>query len=196
MAQPTFVPITEADQVRPARRLAVPKHWVADRPADLSGPTRPTGARYGTPGPDQGFALSLARRFEDRLHLRSGEHHDDVVIGAALLASKRGGLLGRAPCIYDLEAAFALFGFLVEAPPEELVSARRALFASVSHDYVTRTRPRGRGARRHASLAGGPADGTARRVAEPASAHPGLGRAAGARLTSPPLAALNRSSRP
>jgi|HubBroStandDraft_4_1064222.scaffolds.fasta_scaffold513319_2 hypothetical protein len=135
MAQPTFVPITEADQVRPARRLSVPDHWVADRPADLRGPDRPTGTRYGTPGPDQGFALRLARRFEDRLQLHAGEHVDDVVVGAATLAAKRAGLLGRAPCIYDLEAALGLFGFLVESPPAELVSARRVLFASVSHDY-------------------------------------------------------------
>lgn len=136
MAQPTFVPITEADQVRPARRLAVPKGWTADRPADLVGPTRPSGTRQGTPGPDQGFALRLARRFVDRLHLRSGEHTEDVVVGAALLASKRAGLLGRAPCVYDLDAIFGLFGFLVEAPPDELVDERTTLFASASHDYV------------------------------------------------------------
>ena len=136
MAQPTFVPITEADQVRPARRLAPPGHWTADRPADLVGPARPTGIRYGTPGPDQGFALRLARRFEERLRLTAGEHTEDVIVGAALLAAKRGGLLGRAPCVYDLDAAFGLFGFLVDEPPGGLVAERKALFASVSHDYV------------------------------------------------------------
>jgi hypothetical protein len=136
MAQPTFVPITEADQVRAARRLSVPSRWVADRPADLSGPTRPVGTRFGTPGPDQGFALRLARRFEERLQLTTEESVDDVLYGAALLASKRAGLLGRAPCIYDLDATLALFGFLVAAPPPELVGVRRALFASTSRDYV------------------------------------------------------------
>lgn len=136
MAQPTFVPITEADQVRGARRLSVPGAWTADRPADLVGPDRPTGTRHGTPGPDQGFAMRLARRFEDRLRLTDGEDLEDVVAGGALLASKRGGLLGRAPCVYDLDAAFALFGFLVESPPADLVAERRRLFASVSHEYV------------------------------------------------------------
>jgi hypothetical protein len=136
MAQPTFVPITEADQVRSARRLSVPKAWVAGRPADLHGPKRPAGSRLGTPGPDQGFALRLVRRFEDRLRLVPEESVEDVLRGAALLASKRAGLLGRAPCVYDLDAAFALFGFLVDAPPEGLVAERRRLFASASRDYV------------------------------------------------------------
>jgi hypothetical protein len=136
MAQPTFVPITEADQVRGARRLSVPDGWTADRPADLVGPARPTGTRHGTPGPDQGFAMRLARRFEDRLKLTDAEDLEDVMAGGALLASKRGGLLGRAPCIYDLDAAFALFGFLVASPPAGLVAERRRLFASVSREYV------------------------------------------------------------
>ncbi len=136
MAQPTFVPITEADQVRTARRLEVPGHWVADRPADLRGPTRPSGVRHGTPGPDQGFALRLSRRFEDRLRLVDGEDTEDVLHGAAMLAAKRAGLLGRAPCIYDLDAVLSLFGFLSEAPPSELVDERRRLFASASREYV------------------------------------------------------------
>jgi len=136
MAQPTFVPITEADQVRGARRLAVPKRWVADRPGDLRGPQRPSGTRHGTPGPDQGYALRLARRFEDRIHLTAAEDTEDVLHGAAILASKRSGLLGRAPCIYDLEAALAIFGFLAPRPPPELIAERREVFASVSRDYV------------------------------------------------------------
>lgn len=136
MAQPTFVPITEADQVRSARRLSVPKGWTADRPADLVGPARPAGTRHGTPGPDQGFAMRLARRFEDRLKLTDAEDLEDVIAGGALLASKRGGLLGRAPCVYDLDAAFSLFGFLVASPPTALVTERRKLFASVSREYV------------------------------------------------------------
>ncbi len=136
MAQPTFVPITEADQVRTARRLSAPGHWVADRPADLVGPNRPTGVGYGTPGPDQGFAMRVARRFEDRLHLRDSEDQEDVLHGAAMLASKRAGLVGRAPCMYDLDAVFSLFGFLVASPPAELVDERSRLFASASRDYV------------------------------------------------------------
>ncbi len=136
MAQPTFVPITEADQVRSARRLSVPGHWHADRPGDLVGSSRPAGVRRGTPGPDQGFAMRLAHRFEGRLHLVHGEDTEDVLLGVAMLASKRAGLVGRAPCIYDLDAVFSLFGFLLPSPPPELVEQRRSLFASASREYV------------------------------------------------------------
>lgn len=138
MAQPTFVPITEADQVRPAQRLRVPGAWSATRPGDHKGPEqpRPRGQRYGSPGPDQGFALRVARRFEDRLHLVPGESIEDVIVGAAAIASRRAALLGRAPTVYDLELAFGLFGFLVEAPPDDLVEERRRTFRSAAHDYV------------------------------------------------------------
>jgi len=35
MTQPTFVPIAEADQVRPARHLHVPGSWTQSRPAEV-----------------------------------------------------------------------------------------------------------------------------------------------------------------
>ncbi len=136
MTQPSFVPITDADQVRNGRALAVPRHWAPRRPGDLRAPGQPRGARFGTPGPDQGFALRLARRFVPRLHLTKGEDVDDVVTGCALLAARRAGLFGRAPSITDVEVAFAVFGFLVADPPGDLVAARRKAFRSVSHGYA------------------------------------------------------------
>jgi len=136
MTQPSFVPITAADQVRPARTLSVPGAWTADRPGDLHGPGQPTGAGHGTPGPDQGFALHLARRFEDRLHLGPEEEREDVLLGSALVASRRAGLFGRAPCIYDLDFVMGLFGFTDADAPPDLVVARSGLFRSVAHSYV------------------------------------------------------------
>lgn len=135
MTQPSFVPITEADQVRPARRLQVPAAWQPDRPAELRIPLRPGGRNRGTPGPDQGYALRLARRFEERLHLRPGESTEDVVVGCALIASRRSALFGRAPATFDVEAALRLFGFLDRPVSEDLVQLRRRFFAGVSHDY-------------------------------------------------------------
>jgi hypothetical protein len=134
MTQPSFVPITEADQVRPARRLQVPGPWHADRPAELIGPQPPFGRGRGTPGPDQGYALRLARRFEERLVLTEGEHAADVLVGAALLAATRSALFGRAPTIYDLRVAFELFGFLGPAPPP-LVEMRRRRFSGAAEHY-------------------------------------------------------------
>ncbi|HLN15219.1 MAG TPA: hypothetical protein VK277_00580 [Acidimicrobiales bacterium] len=134
MAQPSFVPITDADQVRPALQLRAPGSWQADRPAELQLPRGPSARRRGTPGPDQGYALRLARRFEDRLVLTEGEAADDVLVGCALLASRRSALLGRAPAVYDLEVAFGLFGYLAAAP-SDLVAFRAAGFRGAAHDY-------------------------------------------------------------
>lgn len=135
MTQPSFVPISEADQVRPSLRLQVPGSWTTDRPAELRIPIRPIGRSMGTPGSDQGYAFRLARRFEDRFRLAEDESVEDVVVGVALLASRRSGLFGRAPSVHDIRAGLALWGFLVDAPAP-LVAARRKAFQSVSHDYV------------------------------------------------------------
>jgi hypothetical protein len=134
MTQPSFVPIAEADQVRPARRLHVPEAWSPRRPAEIRVPIRPGGAGTGTPGPDQGFALRLARRFAGRLRLAEGEAAEDVMVGCSLLGARRAGMLGRAPSVHDLTVAFSLWGFLGDAPAE-LVAARRRAFRSASHDY-------------------------------------------------------------
>ena len=139
MTQPSFVPIAEADQVRPARRLAVPKTWAPNRPAEVSTPARATGRGLGTPGPDQGFAMRLAHRFHDRLHLEAGEHEHDVIEGSALVASKRAGLFGRAPSVHDLTVAFTVFGFLADAPAA-LKERRRTLFSAVGHSYPAQRR--------------------------------------------------------
>jgi hypothetical protein len=135
MTQPTFVPIADADQVRSARHLHVPDSWTTDRPAELHIPTAHKGPNVGTPGPDAGFALRLAGRYEDELRLGDGETVHDSLVGCALIAARRSALVGRAPCIYDVQVALALWGFLVDAPAE-LQAARRAAFSSVSHDYV------------------------------------------------------------
>jgi hypothetical protein len=136
MTQPVFVPISEADQVRPARHLHVPGAWTATRPGDMVGSVVQRGPSVGTPGPDAGFALRLARRFEHDLKLTPGEDEHDVILGCALIAARRAALFGRGPSIYDVQVAMNIWGFLIDAPAE-LVAARRAAFASVSHDYVT-----------------------------------------------------------
>ena len=135
MTQPTFVPIAEADQVRPARHLHVPGSWTQSRPAEVVGPVQPRRPAMGTPGPDSGFALRLAKRFGHELKLGEGESEHDVLLGVALVAAKRSALFGRAPSIYDVQFGLNMWGFLHPAPPE-LVASRRTMFSSISHDYV------------------------------------------------------------
>ena len=134
MTQPSFVPVVEADQVRRAYQLEVPSIWTTSRPSELRGTRAPAGAFLGTPGPDQGFALKLARRFEDRLVLAPDEHAEDAISGCTAVAMRRAASYGRAPVIHDLTLAFTLFGFLPGAPAD-LVSAREPLFRSASHHY-------------------------------------------------------------
>jgi len=136
MTQPTFVPIAEADQVRPARHLDVPGPWTTSRPAELVGPTMRRGAGIGTPGTDSGFALRLAHRFEEELKLGEGESAHDVLLGVGLVASRRAALFGRAPCIYDVRLALDMWGFLDDHVPPDVRATRRAAFSSISHDYV------------------------------------------------------------
>jgi hypothetical protein len=139
MTQPTFVPIAEADQVRPARHMHVPGSWTTSRPAELVVPAVRRGRGVGTPGPDSGFALRLANRFAHDLKLVEGESEHDVLLGVALVASKRAALFGRAPCVHDVRFALNLWGFLDQVPAE-LLAERRASFSSIAHDYVAQRR--------------------------------------------------------
>jgi hypothetical protein len=134
MTQPSYVPVSEADQVRQVERLRVPGSWTPSRPAEIKGARQPSGRELGTPGPDQGYALVLARRFEDRLQLAEGESAEDAVAGCVALAMRRAALFGRAPVIHDCEAAFRLWGYLGGAP-DDLVQLRKRLFAGAAHDY-------------------------------------------------------------
>ncbi len=135
MTQPTFVPHQPTTTGTAAYRLAVPEAWSADRPAELVPAAKIDVASNGKPGPNQGYALTLAHRLHDRLVLTSGEHGHDVEVGAALIACRRASMFGRAPSIYDVTMALELFGFLDEAPAE-LVAHRKPLFSSLGHSYV------------------------------------------------------------
>jgi hypothetical protein len=136
MAAPEYVPVKPMDDVRvyesPPRR---PEPWLANRPGDTAGAPAVMGNWFGWQGPDQGYALTLARRFEGRLSLADGEHEDDAIAGCTGVALKRASLFGRAPVVYDLRVAFMVWGFLDDQPPVDLVDLRRRLFAGVSNPH-------------------------------------------------------------
>jgi hypothetical protein len=140
VTQPSYVPIIEADQVRPSYRLRTPLPWRAERVADLRSPGQPRGPELGTPGPDQGYALLLAERlFGDQLQLSPGVSAHDAMAGAAEVAGARAALFGRAPVGRDVEMALRLFGFLGDAPAE-LIAWRDELFQAAAHHYERRRR--------------------------------------------------------
>ncbi|MGH9084586.1 MAG: hypothetical protein ACRDYW_03955 [Acidimicrobiales bacterium] len=136
MAAPEYVPVDKTRLVRayesPPRR---PDPWLADRPGELPG-GQPRGDRLGNQGPDQGYVLTLARRFEGKLTLRPGEHERDALAGASAVALKRASLFGRAPVVHDLTVALTIWGFLGEVPPPaELIELRREMFEEVWHPH-------------------------------------------------------------
>src|SRR5271165_1213791 len=135
MTQPSYVPIGEADQVRPAYRLKTPADWRQDRVAELTTSVHPRGRNLGVPGPDQGYALLVAHElFADRLELSPGITTEDALVGSAAVASARASLFGRAPVGKDVEVALVLFGFLGGAP-DELIAFRAPLFQAAAHHY-------------------------------------------------------------
>ncbi len=135
MAAPDYVPtetaVAHRHYVSPPRR---PQPWLADRPGELTG-GQPAGPGMGVPGPDQGYALRLARRFEAELLLTPGEDAADAVAGCVAVALRRAALFGRAPVAADLEVAFRLFGFLPPAPDESLVAGRKELFVGIGNPH-------------------------------------------------------------
>ena len=137
MAAPEFVP-TKANQTNrsyssPPRRDG---SWMADRPGELGG-RQPGGEQLGSQGPDQGYVLSLARRFAGTLALSAGEHESDALAGACAVAMKRASSYGRAPVIFDLQAALAIWGLLDPSADAELVTLRTSMFeeAHSPHHY-------------------------------------------------------------
>lgn len=142
MGAPRHVPNRPATTVRsyssPPRR---PTSWRADRPGELKGP-QPEGERLGVPGPDAGYALTLAERFRDSLQLHGGESDSDVLAGAAAIAMKRAGLFGRAPIGADVEVGLVVWGYLDANVEQELVSVRQDWFEEIHtrHFYMERRR--------------------------------------------------------
>ena len=136
MAAPEHVPVDRTQPVRayesPPRR---PESWLSDRPGEVVEDGQPRGDRLGNQGPDQGYMLSLARRFEGKLELSAGEHEKDALAGAVAVALKRASLFGRAPVIHDLTVALTVWGYLDEKPDKELVELRKRLFEEVSHPH-------------------------------------------------------------
>ena len=138
MAAPKFAPVSVTDVVRTYESPEyVPDAWTPDRPAEILG-RQPEGARLGYQGPDQGYMLTLAERFRDKVIAGANESVEDAIRGCINIALRRASLYGRAPVIHDLTIAFTIWGWLDDAPAADLLARRRALFEGVgntNHHY-------------------------------------------------------------
>ena len=125
---------TARDRRTTRRPTSCPRPW---SPIDRGWSTgsQPVGPRLGAQGPDQGFALVIARRLAPTLHLQPGEREDDVVQGCLGIALRRASMFRRAPVVHDLRIAFTIWGFF--DPGSARRSARPAR-ASCSRESATR----------------------------------------------------------
>jgi hypothetical protein len=139
VAAPDYVPVSPIDRPRSYESPDyVPPSWTPNRPGDLSGPNA-HAPRFGYQGPDQGYALTLAERFRDRIHVGPGESVDDAIRGCLNIALRRASLFGRAPTVHDLTIAFTMWGLLDPHPPVDLLQRRADLFGGVAdtgHHYA------------------------------------------------------------
>jgi len=94
----------------PGVHLPAANAWKADRPGDLLA-GQPTGNLLGRPGPNVGYAVTLAGRLRDSVQLAPHEHVADALAVIAELAMKRAASYGRAPTLADVEIAATLLGY-------------------------------------------------------------------------------------
>ena len=132
VTQPSFVPVTTAQEVRPSLATSTPE--LGRSPKAGLQRSVPKGRGLGTPGPDGGFALSLVAKALHDFNLDPSENHHDVEAALAALVSVRAGAAGRGPCRSDVEAIADLFGYRTTASAD-VVARRRRLMAGVGHSY-------------------------------------------------------------
>ncbi|MHB8190302.1 MAG: hypothetical protein ACYDHP_07780 [Ferrimicrobium sp.] len=139
MSQPDRVSVTPTD--------APPVFWSEpvnpielrlERPATLSGRRLPSVDTTGTPGPDQGYALTLFEQlFASKIISTRGESMKDITAGVCACAMARASANGRAPLSTDLEVVLAHYGLFGDASAEQ-IATRRSRLLGVAHNYRKR----------------------------------------------------------
>ncbi|PIE34255.1 MAG: hypothetical protein CSA55_01255 [Ilumatobacter coccineus] len=138
MAAPKSAPAGSRSSRFYSSPQAIPESWSPDQPGIVEG-FQPRGPLLGAPGPDQGFALTVAHRLADEIQLSPGERRDDAIRGSVGIALRRASLYSRAPTVHDVRLAFTIWGYFLTDPPTDLVARRLALFEGVGnvlHHYA------------------------------------------------------------
>jgi hypothetical protein len=137
-----FVPERIEDEPRqepnlpPGVKMPAARQWLADRPGDLPA-GQPTGKLLGSPGPNVGYALTLAHRVRDQFVLAPHEHLDDAMDVVAEVAMRRAAIFGRAPVMRDVEFGMQIMGYRGDADPGFVTWRVRAVHGA-HHDYYER----------------------------------------------------------
>jgi hypothetical protein len=118
--------------------LPASRPWRADRPGDLVG-GQPTGDLLGRPGPNVGFAMTLAHRAEGRMMLGDDEPAADATAVVAELAMKRASSYGRGPTSGDVDVALTILGYQGGADTA-FVDWRAHAVHGAHHEYGPRRR--------------------------------------------------------
>jgi len=126
----------QAPNLAPGVRYPPAKSWHADRPGDLEA-GQPTGRLLGRPGPNVGYALTLAERLRDRISLGAHESTDDALAVVGEVAMKRAASYGRAPVMTDVDIAATLLGYKGEVDPA-FVRWRAQAVHGAQHEYERR----------------------------------------------------------
>ena len=137
-----FVPERLEDEPRqepnlpPGVKMPPARSWVANRPGDIPAGW-PSGKLLGSPGPNVGYALTLANRARDRFALAPHEHPEDAIAVVAEIAMRRAALFGRAPVMPDVEFGMRIMGYTGDATSDFVVWRTRAV-TGARHDYYER----------------------------------------------------------
>ena len=120
----------------PGVHMPAARGWRADRPGDLVA-GQPTGELLGHPGPNVGYAVTLANRLRDKITLSAHESMDDALAVISELGMKRAASYGRAPTMADVETASKLLGYQGEVEPA-FAEWRTAALHGAQHEYDVR----------------------------------------------------------
>lgn len=143
MSTDPFVPSPSSAKPRHAQNqpagIAVPpaRPWRAARPGEVGADGPPQGARFGSPAPNAGYALTLAKELSSSWHLGPAEHLEDAETAVADLAMKRAGSYGRGPARPDVDVAIAALGY-DRTCADDFVARRTAAVHEVAHLYQRR----------------------------------------------------------
>ncbi len=139
MSAPRVAPVSTSQEVNSYESPNhVPGSWMPGRKAEIAG-FQPAGPRLGYQGPDQGYALTIANRFRDRIKPGAGVSTEDAIRGTVAIALRRASIYGRGPVVHDVKLALAIWAWLDTNPPAELAARRRELFEGVGnviHHYA------------------------------------------------------------